>query len=225
MVIKRIKQVVELVLLIFLAPVFLSLVLTIFYILIPPLSMPIVGSFLSGQETHWRWRSYDEISPHLKRAVIAAEDGRFCEHNGVDWIAVEKVANKAARKGRLSRGASTIPMQTAKNLFLWPLPDLLRKPLEIPLATWMDAMWSKRRMLEIYLNIAQFGNGIYGAEAASRFYFKKSASQLNINEASALAAILPNPEKRNPERLTSKIANYAITIKARSGSSRTSCLK
>lgn len=212
-------------LLIFLTPFILAFVLTLFYSFIPPLSIPVIGQTLSGGEIHWRWRSFENISPNITRAIIAAEDGRFCDHKGVDWIAVEKVVNHAQKKGKLTRGASTIPMQTAKNLFLWPLPDIVRKPLEVPLAMWMDYVWSKRRMMEIYMNIAQFGDGIYGVEAASQVYFLKSARSLNADEASVLAAVLPNPEKRVAVLPSQYVRRYAGTIKARAGGSQTGCLK
>ncbi len=117
------------------------------------------------------------MSPHLPRAVISSEDARFCQHHGVDWIEFQDVIDEAFddEEGPL-RGASTIPMQTAKNLFLWDGRNIIRKGLEIPLAYWMDYVWPKRRMIEIYLNIVEWAPGVYGAEAASHYHFKKPAS-------------------------------------------------
>ncbi len=219
------KKLIEVLLLIFLAPFLLAFVLTLVYSVIPPVSIPIIEQTLSFEDVHWRWRSHSNISPNLSRAIIAAEDARFCEHNGVDWPAVEKVAGKAAHSGKLTRGASTIPMQTAKNLFLWPLPDIIRKPLEIPLAMWMDFIWSKQRMIEIYMNIAQFGDGIYGAEAAARAYFGKPAANLTPQEAAQLASVLPNPEKRNAARPLGYVVYYADIIKSRANYSIMGCIK
>jgi monofunctional biosynthetic peptidoglycan transglycosylase len=222
---RRMKRIIKWLLIIFFTPLLLAFILIPLYSVIPPISIPIAGRAMSGKEIHWRWRSFDEISPQLSRMIISAEDDRFCQHNGVDWLAVEKVVDKATKRGKLTRGASTIPMQVAKNLFLWPLPDIVRKPIEVPLAMWMDLVWSKQRVMEIYMNIAQFGPGIYGAEAAARFYFDKPAADLNSSEAAALAAILPSPEKRDPENPTKYVAHYAFVIKSRASRSLLGCLR
>lgn len=195
----------------FLLPYFLVLI----YAVIPPISLPVIGSFFSMEETHWRWRSFDNISPALPRAIISAEDGRFCVHNGVDWEALEKSYERYEKRGKMKHGASTIAMQTAKNLFYWYLPTMLRKPLEIPMAVWIDFLWSKQRVIEVYMNIAQFGRGIYGAEAASQIYFKKPARNLSYSEAARLASILPSPEKRNPAKPSGYVKKYSGSIKAR----------
>ncbi len=139
------------------------------------------------------------ISPRLIAAVITSEDAQFCRHHGVDWGALNEVISDADEDGP-SRGASTITMQSAKNLFLWPQRSTIRKGLEIPLALAIDRAWGKRRVLEVYLNIAEWGHGLFGVEAASRRYFHKSAADLTQREASLLATALPNPILRDPSR-------------------------
>jgi monofunctional biosynthetic peptidoglycan transglycosylase len=139
------------------------------------------------------------ISARLIAAVVTSEDAQFCRHHGVDWGALNEVINEADEDGP-SRGASTITMQVAKNLFLWPQRSTIRKGLEIPLALALDRAWGKRRVLEVYLNIAEWGDGVFGAEAAARRYFHKSAADLSQREASLLATALPNPILRDPSR-------------------------
>lgn len=139
------------------------------------------------------WRPLKEISPHLIRAVLVSEDDRFFEHEGLDWQALEKSWKLNQKKGRKARGGSTLTMQLAKNLYLSSDKSYLRKAKEI-LLTWdLERNLSKERILELYLNLAQFGPGIYGAEAASRYYFHKSATHISPDQAAYLAAILPNP--------------------------------
>lgn len=134
-----------------------------------------------------------KISPYLRQAVILAEDDRFFEHNGVDWDAAKKAAEKNWRRRRFSHGASTIPMQLARNLYLSPGKTPFRKLREILISMKLERWLSKERILEIYLNVAEWGNGIYGAEAAAEHYFKTSAAELGKHEAAYLAAILPRP--------------------------------
>jgi monofunctional biosynthetic peptidoglycan transglycosylase len=167
------------------------------YGFVAPVSTLMIGRWIAGKTVERTYVPLSAISRNLTEAVIASEDARFCLHHGVDWSALRGVIDKGGDRGP-SRGASTITMQTAKNLFLWPSRSVIRKAFEIPLALVIDAAWSKRRLIEIYLNIAEWGDGIFGAEAASRFYFKKSARDLNPQEAALLATALPNPIKRNP---------------------------
>lgn len=167
------------------------------YRFVTPVSTLMLGRWITGKSVERTYVPLSRMSPHLAAAVIASEDARFCLHHGVDWDALNGVIKKAGKRGP-SRGASTIPMQTAKNLFLWPGRSVVRKGLEIPLALAIDAAWPKRRLLEIYLNIAEWGDGIFGAEAAARFYFKKSAHDLTLPEAALLATALPNPHLRDP---------------------------
>jgi monofunctional biosynthetic peptidoglycan transglycosylase len=194
------------------------LVMTLVYAVLPPpfTNLQLLRA-LAGNGIDKTWISLDDIAPSLPRAVVASEDARFCQHFGVDWIEFQGVLDDALDTGEGPvRGASTIPMQTAKNLFLWDGRSFIRKGLELPLALWMDLVWSKRRMIEIYLNVVEWGPGIYGAEAASRYHFRKPASKLTSREAALLAAVLPNPIKRNagkPSRGVSRVANR-IRIRA-----------
>jgi monofunctional biosynthetic peptidoglycan transglycosylase len=194
-------------------PVLLTLV---YAVVPPPISNVMVLRLLAGNGIDKQWVSLDQMSPWLPRAVITSEDARFCEHNGVDWVEMQGVVDHAlsAEEGPV-RGASTIPMQTAKNLFLWDGRFFLRKGLEIPLAMWMDLVWSKRRMIEIYLNIVEWAPGVYGAEAAAQHHFRKHASQLTRREAALLAAVLPNPIKRKAGKPTRGVAAIANRIMIR----------
>ena len=140
------------------------------------------------------WVSLDDIAPSMGVAVIAGEDQNFPDHFGFDWKAIEK-AVEHNEKSRRKRGASTVSMQTAKNLFLWESRSWLRKGFEAYFTLLIETGWSKKRILEVYLNIVEFGDGIYGVEAASRCYFGKSAKHLSPGEAALLAAVLPNPHK------------------------------
>lgn len=172
-------------------------VLSVLYLVVPPISTLMIGDWIRGRAVQRIYVPLEQISTQLPLAVLTSEDSRFCDHSGVDWGALNDVIDAAGDDGP-RRGASTIPMQTAKNLFLLPSRSYLRKGMELPLALYLDALWSKRRMMEIYLNIAEWGEGIYGAEAAARYYFKKPARNLTRREATLLAAALPNPTRRNP---------------------------
>lgn len=144
-------------------------------------------------ELRHKWVNYARISIHLKRAAVAAEDSRFLEHEGFDWEGIEKAVEKNLKKGRIVAGGSTISQQLAKNLFLSPSRNPLRKVQEAVITVMIESLWSKRRILEVYLNVIEWGNGIYGAEAASRRYFKMSAAGLGPDQAAHLAAMIPNP--------------------------------
>ncbi len=175
----------------------LPLVLTLLYAVVPPpASTLMILRLVQGYGLNREWVAYDDISPHLVAAVVASEDARFCSHRGVDWQEVERALDSDGRP----RGASTITMQLAKNLFLWPGRSYVRKGLELPLAYWLDLVLSKRRLMEIYLNIVEWAPGVYGAEAASRHHFGKSAADLSRREAALLAAALPNPLERTAGR-------------------------
>ncbi|WP_118803144.1 monofunctional biosynthetic peptidoglycan transglycosylase [Haemophilus haemolyticus] len=155
-----------------------------------------IANLLQGDfryQIQYNWVSLENISPNIQLAVISSEDQRFPEHLGFDFEAIQRAIryNEKSKKG--IRGASTISQQTAKNLMLWHGQNWLRKGLEVPATMLLELTWSKKRILEVYLNIAEFGNGIFGVEAASRYYFKKSAKNLSQNEAALLAAVLPNP--------------------------------
>lgn len=141
-----------------------------------------------------KWVPIEKISTELQAAVIAAEDMNFYEHNGFDWNAIEK-AYKHNEKSRRVRGASTISQQVAKNVFLWPHRSWVRKGIEVYFTGLIELLWSKKRILEVYLNVIELGNNLYGVEAASQFYFHKQAYDVNSAEAALIAAVLPNPRK------------------------------
>ncbi len=189
--------------------------LLLFRFVSPPLTLTMLISVFDNQ----RWIKHDSvslknISPNLQRAVIASEDGRFCLHNGIDFDAVQDAVEDYGARGKL-RGASTISMQVSRNVFLWTGGGVVRKALEAPLALALDAAWTKRHILEIYLNIAEWGPGVFGAEAAAQYYFRKPASQLSSLEAARLAAILPNPIRWNAAKPTAYISRRTSIIQTR----------
>ena len=171
----------------------------LFRVLPVPLTPLMVIRWNQDQPIEKTWRSIEEISPHLARAVIASEDNRFCAHSGVDWSAVKAVVEEYRDEGRL-RGASTISMQTAKNLYLWPGRSVVRKALEAGLVYVLEWAWPKERIMEVYLNIVELGPGIYGAQAAAQHHFGRDASELSLVQSAALASILPDPLHRDPTR-------------------------
>jgi monofunctional biosynthetic peptidoglycan transglycosylase len=183
--------------------------LGVLYLIVPPVSTLMVARLVTFQNVTRDSVPISDISSQLIRSVIRAEDSKFCQHYGVDW---ESMGNAIEDKNGRSLGASTIPMQVAKNLFLWPHPSYLRKAIEVPIAIYLNAIWPKYRMMEVYLSIAEWGDGIYGIEAASQTYFHKHAKQLNASEAALLAAMLPNPLKRNPTRPSRYHLKYANNI-------------
>lgn len=159
-----------------------------------------------NQQISRDWISYEAVSKNLIRAIIAAEDARFMSHNGIDWKAVEDSKNYNKRhKGRKKRGASTITMQTAKNTFLNHSRNYIRKGFEAYFTYLIESIWDKRRIMEVYINVVEWGDGLYGAEAASKKFFGKSASDLSRNEAALLASVLPNPHRWSPAKPTNYI--------------------
>lgn len=142
---------------------------------------------------HYTWVPYGKISNHLKRAMVAAEDAKFVDHEGFDWEGIELALEKNQRRGRVVAGGSTITQQLAKNLFLTPSRSYVRKAEEAVITLMLEAILDKRRILELYLNVVEWGNGIFGAEAAARRYFGVSAAQLSAAQAARLAAMAPNP--------------------------------
>jgi monofunctional biosynthetic peptidoglycan transglycosylase len=180
----------------------------------PPLTYLMVQRMFEGHGVQRRWVPLSRISPHLVRTVIAAEDARFCEHHGFDFGAIEKAMEANARGKRL-RGGSTITQQTAKNVFLWPDRSYVRKGLEAYFTVLIEALWGKRRILEVYLNVAEWGQGIYGAEAAAQRYFGRSAKDLTASQAALLAVTLPNPGVRNPAKPSGLMRSLARTVAAR----------
>lgn len=176
-----------------------TVALTLLLRFFPPLTSGLmmerrVESWFSSEpyQRRYQWAPIENISPSLGVAVVAAEDQLFAEHAGFDWKAIEKAAIYN-QKHKKTRGASTISQQTAKNLFLWSGRNWFRKGMEVYFTILIEMLWPKERILEVYLNIIELGDGVYGAEAASQYFFKKSAAKLSPAEATLLAAVLPNP--------------------------------
>jgi monofunctional glycosyltransferase len=165
-----------------------------------------------------RWVDLEKIAPVLVKSVMMSEDGQFCSHYGVDLVQLKGVIDDALN-GEETRGASTIPMQTVKNLYLFNGRSFIRKGLELPLAFATDFVWSKARIMEVYLNIAEWGPGIYGIEAAAQTYFKVPASKLSASQAALLAAALPNPYVRVPNRPSRGMRAIAGIIARRAAAS------
>ncbi len=163
----------------------------------PPITLTQLSSWISGDGLKRDYVDYDEMSYNIKLAVISSEDQLFPDHNGFDWKSIEKAMKYNKKKPGRIRGASTISQQVAKNVFLWQGRDWIRKGLEVYFTKMIEWIWGKRRILEMYLNVIEMGNGIYGIEAASKTYFKKPAKKLSRQQAAMIAACLPNPKKYN----------------------------
>ncbi|WP_244438578.1 monofunctional biosynthetic peptidoglycan transglycosylase [Hyphomicrobium nitrativorans] len=200
------------------------LLIILFRFVNPPGSMLMLSKLLGGTAIDRTWVPFEAISPALARSVIVSEDSRFCAHRGIDMQAMRLALEEASRGS--PRGASTISMQVTKNLFLWNAKSYLRKVVELPLTLVMEAVWPKKRILEVYLNIAEWGPGVFGAEAAARHHFDKPASKLTEREAALLAAALPNPAIRvasNPGPRTSRMARV-IQARVRAFGSVAQCV-
>ena len=193
-----------------------TVVILLYRFVPPPVTLLMLVRAVEGEGLERSWRPLERISPRLAQAVIASEDNRFCEHFGFDWHEIGGQIDRALA-GRSTRGASTITQQVAKNVLLWPGRDPLRKLLEAYLTPQIELVWNKRRIMEVYLNVAETGPGIYGAEAAARAYFGKPASMLSEREAALIAAVLPNPRVWSPRRTTAYIARRAKIIQRRIG--------
>ncbi|UJF22654.1 monofunctional biosynthetic peptidoglycan transglycosylase [Shewanella sp. OMA3-2] len=174
---------------------------------------PPTTSFMlqSPYPVSYQWVSIDTLPSHIPLAMVASEDQLFTQHFGVDFSAITKALDQHD-DGKGLRGASTLTQQTAKNLLLWPGRSFVRKGLEAALAISLEVIWGKKRILEVYLNVAEFGQGIYGVEAASQHYFNKSARYLSKNEAARLAVLLPSPRKRNPNNLTPYLSQRVVWV-------------
>lgn len=190
-----------------------------------PVSTLMLGRLASGRTYQRDWVPLSAVAPVLIASVIASEDAQFCRNDGVDWASLHQVIDEADAEGP-SRGASTITMQTAKNLFLWPGRSTIRKGIEIVIALALDKVWSKAHTLEVYLNIAEWGDGLFGVEAAAQHYFGKDARQLDAREAALLATSLPNPVARNaarPRPFQRRLAS-SIVARARGSAEWLDCL-
>jgi monofunctional biosynthetic peptidoglycan transglycosylase len=193
----------------------LSVFLVALYAVVPPPITPLmVIRLVQGEGLRKDWAPFEEVSPYLVRALIASEDARFCEHPGFDWKAIRDALERN-RDGRRTFGASTITQQTAKNLFLWPGRDFVRKGLEAYFALLLELFLDKQRIMELYVNVIEFGPGVYGAEAAAQYHFGKPAAKLTRREAALLAVVLPNPREMSASKPSSYVRKRAGTIQAR----------
>ena len=189
--------------------------LTPLYLVFDPISTPMLWRWITGQRVERYVVPLSRIDPLLPRTVIVSEDQRFCSHHGVDWFGLREAIEDAEDLDDL-RGGSTITQQTAKNLFLWSGRSFVRKALEFPLALWIDLILPKRRIMEIYLNVAEWGpDGEFGAEAGARRAFGKSARSLTAREAALMAAVLPNPRRRSASRPGRGVRRLASMYQAR----------
>ena len=171
-------------------------VLTVVYLVVPPPSTLMLARWATAQSAQRHWIPLSQMSPSLIGAVLTSEDSAFCSHYGLDMNQIERSLKRAHKSDRPVRATSTITQQTVKNLFFWPGRSWIRKALEVPLSLWMELLWSKKRILETYLNIAQWGKSVYGVEAASRVHFGIPARNISAYQAATLATSLPNPIKR-----------------------------
>lgn len=185
----------------------------------PPITATMIGDLVAGRGLNKDWMSLDEMDRDMVRAAIAAEDGKFCQHNGFDFEAIEDAMKRNASGGRI-RGGSTISQQTAKNAFLWQGGGYVRKGVEAYFTFLIEHMWGKRRIMEVYLNVAETGIGTYGANAGALRYFGHDASALSATEAARIAAILPLPKKRGAIAPKGFTRRYGNTISARIGQVR-----
>ena len=202
----------------------LSILLVVIYRFVPPpVTATMLGDFFTGRGVSKDWMSLDEMDRDMVRAAIAAEDGKFCQHSGFDWDAISDAARRNASGGRI-RGGSTISQQTAKNVFLWQGGGYVRKGVEAYFTFLIEHLWGKRRIMEVYLNVAETGIGTYGANAGSERYFGHDASAMSPTEAARIAAILPLPKKRGAITPKGFTRRYGNTIAARIGQVRRDAL-
>jgi monofunctional biosynthetic peptidoglycan transglycosylase len=198
---KKIKRFIVIAIIVFFGG---SIVSTVVYRFVRPPFTPLMiirlpQQIINGDKVRLKkdWEPLSDISPNMVLAVVAAEDQLYSQHSGFDYEAMKK-AYKNNKKGKRIKGASTISQQTAKNVFCWPGRSYLRKGMEAYFTFLIEIVWGKRRIMEMYLNVVEFGNGIYGVEAASKYYYRKRAKNLSVQEAASLAAIMPNPRKWSP---------------------------
>jgi monofunctional biosynthetic peptidoglycan transglycosylase len=200
------------------------LVLGLAYRFVPPVSTLMLARWATFQGAARTAVPLDQVAAAVPLAVVTAEDSRFCQHWGVDWEALREVVED---EDGPRRGASTVPMQVAKNLFLWPGRSYLRKALELPIALYLDLVWPKRRMMENYLNIAEWGPGVFGVEAAARRHFGKSARDLSRQQAALLVTALPNPKLRNAGHPSPRHRNLAnrLLVRMNAAAPFTGCIR
>jgi monofunctional glycosyltransferase len=212
-------RIARILILIVLVVLLLPYLLTPLYSTGHPVSTLMAWRWLSGAPVSRQWIDFNRVAPALPRSVVASEDAKYCGHHGIDWDAVRDVIDDA-EGGEVTRGGSTITQQVAKNLFLWPGRSLVRKALEFPLALWIDLVLGKQRVLEIYLNIAEWGPaGRFGVEAGAQYAFGRSALSLSPREAALMAAILPNPVRRSARTPGPGVRRLAATYMVRAQAS------
>jgi monofunctional glycosyltransferase len=208
-------RIVRILVLVVLSVLLLPYLLTPLYSAGHPVSALMAWRWLKGAPVSRQWVDLKAIAPALPKSVVASEDGKYCSHHGIDWNSLQD-AIEDAQEGEVSGGGSTITQQVAKNLFLWPGRSVVRKGLEIPLAMWIDLVLGKQRVLEIYLNIAEWGPaGQFGAEAGAIYAFGRPAANLGPREAALMAAILPNPVSRSARAPGPGVRRLAATYMAR----------
>lgn len=193
--------------------VILSILWVLLYRVVnPPITLLMIGNAFEGHSISKTWVLLDEMPPDLPASAIAAEDSKFCFHHGFDMQAIQK-AMKANERGGAVRGGSTISQQTAKNVFLWPARSWLRKGFESWFTLLIEHLWSKHRIMEVYLNVAEWGPGIYGADAAADYYFDEDMSDLNRTQTARLVSILPSPLKWSPVRPSRRVARKSRNVR------------
>ena len=201
-----------------LAFVAVSLLMTVIYRFVPPpFTWTMAGDMLAGHGATKQWRALDRIDPDIPRAAIAAEDSSFCSHSGFDYDSIAAAMYRNAKGGKVLRGGSTISQQTAKNVFLWQGGGYFRKALEAYFTVLIELVWPKRRIMEVYLNVAETGIGTYGVEAGAQRYFKHGAGNVTRAEAARIAAVLPLPKKRAGAAPKGFTRRYGNSIAARIG--------
>ncbi len=216
------RRLIRTVVLVVLGLLLLPYVLTPLYSTGHPISTLMIGRYLSGETVTRKWVDLDDMSEALPRSVVAAEDAKFCFHHGIDWDSLRNIIEDA-QDGEVARGGSTITQQVAKNLFLWPGRSVVRKVIEFPLAMWVDLVLSKKRILELYLNVAELGsNGQFGAEAGANYAFGRPAAALSAREAALLVTILPNPVTRSARNPGPGVRRMAGTYVVRAQSAEIS---
>lgn len=183
------------------------LAVTLFAFVNPPITHTIWSEMSRLGDVDWQWMPIEDISPDLQRAVVAAEDANFCAHWGFDMGAI-----RAALDDGATRGASSLTQQTVKNVYLWQARSWPRKAIEAALTPLVEAIWTKQRILEVYLNVAEFGEGIFGVDAASYHYFGLAPSELTARQAARLAVVLPNPKGRDPNNLPTWLRQHAARV-------------
>lgn len=201
--------------------------LALLYLIVPPPSTLMLYDWVTGNKVTRHWIPLSQMPPVLVAAVVTAEDSAFCSHMGVDFRQLKKSVRQAHDRDKPVRATSTITQQTAKNLFLWHGRSWVRKFLEFPLAMWLEVIWSKKRIAEVYLNVAQWGNGVYGVEAAARAHFGVPARALSVQQAALLTTSLPNPIARNAGRPGPRQKVLAANLMGRLGKKQAdlSCLR